>query len=363
MTRFALMFAAGICLACIEDPTADAPLPDDTRHQDAGQLADAAHDVDVALDSGAAVTDMIVPDMMAPDVTTPDATVPATPRWSPEAMIQDSIVAAPLDVVCVDATDYLPAEVVDGQGWDFEWRVTEQPARAGTMMTERFQDPRRPRDTGIPDDVSTTRACMFVPSVGEYLIELGVRDRIAHATVVAAQVRVLAASPAGIHIELTWETPSDPDQTDGDGTDVDLHVRHPEGFQWALAPNDCYYANAAPDWGQPGPPGNPSLDIDDVNGAGPEHINLDTPEDTQVLGGHYIIGVDYYRAEDFARGGTWGPSTVTIRVFLDGALAYEGQREMLATHHFWEVAAIEWIDGVGRVIEINEYFGQVPDLP
>jgi hypothetical protein len=282
------------------------------------------------------------------------------PRWRPDAVAEEQRDHLPLDIVCVDAADYVPEQVTSGRGWAYAWRIDAQPEGSNSAMVERYTDPRRPLDTGIPDDVSTTQACMFLPSGGDYLIELIVHDQTVDARIMTAQIRVRAVPNEDIHIELTWDTPGDVDQNDSDGTDVDLHVRHPNGPNWAQAPLDCYYANAEPEWGAAGPAGNPSLDIDDVNGAGPEHINLDEPEDTGVLGGMYRVGVDYYREDNFATGRSWGPSTATIRIFLNGELAYEAQREMLGTHHFWTVAGVEWIDGVGRVVEIDQYQDQVP---
>ena len=75
-----------------------------------------------------------------------------------------------------------------------------------------------------------------------------------------------------------------------------MHFRHPNAQRWNQSPYDCYFANPNPDWGPTGPVGNPSLDIDDVNGAGPENINLNDPEytDQTTIPGPYLVGVHYY---------------------------------------------------------------------
>ncbi len=96
----------------------------------------------------------------------------------------------------------------------------------------------------------------------------------------AAVVEIHAVPDDDIYLELVWHTAGDADESDTDGSDVDLHLLHPGGRAWATAPADCYYDNRAPDWGPRGPSGNPSFEIEDSNGAGPEALTLNTPEDT-----------------------------------------------------------------------------------
>ena len=370
MTRSLMLLAALVCAGCITQSQAPPAtgLPIDGADADAGPLDDGGLDVDASQVDGdqflAPDIDMgeeipwEMPDAMPPPEPEPEPE--PGPRWRPDAIEDGEQVVLPLDIVCLDAADIVPPAVIEGRGWAYEWRIVELPLGARVGMAERYGDARRPLDTAIPDDITTPQACLFLPSAGDYLTELVMHDTSMDETFTVARMQVNAAPDQTIHVELTWDTPGDPDQTDSDGADVDLHVRHPTGRNWAQAPLDCYYANAAPDWGPPGPPGNPSLDIDDVNGSGPEHINLDEPEDTHVAGGLYHVGVDYYRADNFGTEGTWGASTATVRIFLNGELAHEAQREMLDTHHFWTVAGIEWIDGVGRIVPIDQYFAEVP---
>ena len=55
--------------------------------------------------------------------------------------------------------------------------------------------------------------------------------------------------------------------------DVDLHLVRGGGTPFSN--DDCYYANLSPDWGVPGDTSdNPFLDVDDLDGYGPETINL-----------------------------------------------------------------------------------------
>src|SRR5688572_8015448 len=61
---------------------------------------------------------------------------------------------------------------------------------------------------------------------------------------------------------------------DRDFTDVDLHLVRPGGSAFTLD-SDCFWASKAPDWGTTGSQAdNPFLDVDDIDGFGPETINL-----------------------------------------------------------------------------------------
>lgn len=74
------------------------------------------------------------------------------------------------------------------------------------------------------------------------------------------------APPKPLKIILMWDT---------DGTDVDLHVIEPNG-------EECYYGHRNTSTGG-------SLDVDIVNGYGPEIYTRSTP-----LKGNYTIKVHYY---------------------------------------------------------------------
>ena len=73
----------------------------------------------------------------------------------------------------------------------------------------------------------------------------------------------------------------DEDREDLNGADVDLHLSHPSGMGWFDSTYDCHYFNPTPDWGVLNQlADDPSLDIDDIDGGGPENINLNNPQDT-----------------------------------------------------------------------------------
>jgi hypothetical protein len=282
------------------------------------------------------------------------------------AVVQTEFDVLPLDIITLDGSDSVDPDGPMGRPVTYEWTVIRRPDGSTAEPVEQFFNPARPADGGPADRMDTPTAFFFVDLAGDYTIELRVVDNMDTAAPSdtcpqpAATVTIHAQPDEDIHVQLVWHTAGDDDETDSEGSDIDLHMLHPHGRAWAVAPLDCYFANSEPDWGPLGPPGNPSLDIDDVNGAGPENINLDEPEDTGALGGTYRVGVHYYRAENFVSGGTWGPSEVTIRIFLGGEEAGEWTREITRTDHFWEVASIIWTEADKRVQVINRYHNSVP---
>ncbi|MGB0588129.1 MAG: PKD domain-containing protein [Myxococcota bacterium] len=142
--------------------------------------------------------------------------------------------------------------------------------------------------------------------------------------------KVLVQPDQAIHVELTWETPGDPDETDTGpvaGSDLDLHFAHPNASGPDLDQNgvedpwfdkdwDAFWYNKAPNWGSfdPSAGDDPSLDRDDTDGAGPENLNMGIPEDDIV----YHIGVHYWDSHGL------GPVTTTVRVWTYATLIYEG---------------------------------------
>lgn len=290
----------------------------------------------------------------------------------PEAIVAaDEFTVLPLDVVDLDGSASVDPDGPDGRPVRYQWVVTQRPMGSTAEPVERFNNPVRPQDGGPVDDPTTPLARFFVDLAGDYTLELRVTDNLdlsAPSDSCEAPnsiVRVHATPNEDIHVQLVWRTPADPDETDTEGTDVDLHVLHPNGQNWFSAPLDNYFANPNPDWGRVGDDtDDPSLDIDDVNGAGPENINLDNPENTAMLGGQYRVGVHYYRSDDIFGGRDWGPSFVTLRVFLGGVPAFDntvdgigmnppGEKQLRQTDDFWEAVGIIWTPDDRRVVPID----------
>jgi hypothetical protein len=217
------------------------------------------------------------------------------------------------------------------------------------------------------DDLSTPNAQFFVDLAGVYVFHLIVTDEFGFQAPsnscpqAEASITVNSLPDEDIHVELTWSTPGDPNETDSEGTDIDLHFRHPNGGRWNQSPYDCYFANPNPDWGPTGAMSNPSLDIDDINGAGPENINLNDPEftDQTTIPGPYIVGVHYYSSGGLFTA-DYGSSESTIRVYLGGVLEGTYTRVLNVTGNFWEVAGVIWTSNEQRVQEINRFYDSPP---
>ena len=141
-----------------------------------------------------------------------------------------------------------------------------------------------------------------------------------------------------IHLQLVWETEGDEDLTDDVGADVDLHLLREDGT-WGEAPWDCFWNNREPDWGESGNSNNPSLDFDDIDGWGPENINLEPLEDD--VGYH----VGFYYKDD----GGFGPSLATLRAFFEGAEVFAMTVELEATDQFCEIARFRYNEQQDRV--------------
>lgn len=142
-----------------------------------------------------------------------------------------------------------------------------------------------------------------------------------------------------IHIELTWDHPS---------SDVDLHLLRGGDRTSYTGTDDCYYANCKPNlngeprlnWGPGGPEDDPVLDVDDVNGFGPENINIDQPESDQV----FMVGVHYFRDAAGGEGGLRS-TLATIRIYVWERLVFEETALLEASQAWWQVANVEWDSG------------------
>src|SRR5690606_14860113 len=169
---------------------------------------------------------------------------------------------------------------------------------------------------------------VFIDLAGSYRFELRVYENGVESCV-PAYVFVRATADEDVHVQLVWDTPSDPDQTDPTGTDMDIHYKRSTGV-WNQEPGDIFWRNRTSDWGNFGLDDDPSLDIDDTDGAGPENVNHNNPtSDT------YSVGVYYYADNGF------GASTATVRIYLNGALETERTKILQSAGQFWHAADLQ----------------------
>lgn len=165
-----------------------------------------------------------------------------------------------------------------------------------------------------------------------------------------AELHVTAKEAPAITVELTWDTPGDPDQQDtgpGMGADLDLHMVGGGGQgpdydgdglpdAWFDEDHDCFWLGGEPDWGVQGDPADdPALTLQDADGAGPERITYPLP----VPGGSFTVGVHCWSDYGF------GPSVATVRVLLFDEPVFEVGDVVLESGDLWEALTISWPGG------------------
>ena len=135
--------------------------------------------------------------------------------------------------------------------------------------------------------------------------------------------------------ELRWNT---------DYSDVDFHLLPPNSDIYDLWTDyDCYYYNMSTYWGG-------ELDVDDVEGYGPEHITIPTV----LINGTYRLFIHYY--DDDGVGITDAFVNVSVR---NGGMLDFGPYQLVNdggnnAGDVWEVCTIEFPSGT--VTPVNQYY-------
>lgn len=208
----------------------------------------------------------------------------------------------------------------NGEITSYEWTVVQRPT-SSVSRVEPSSNSVNPR--------------LLLDATGRYIVELSVTDASRPSCNDENTSRVtvdVGEFPRGIRVELTWSSPSDPDETDTHGTDMDLHYLHPSG-SWNQSPWDIYWRNRTADWPPIGDAGDPHLVLDDRDGVGPEILEHAEPQSNII----FQVGVYYYADKGF------GASFATLRIWIDDGLVWEmADKEMGGTGVFWQAAAISW---------------------
>jgi uncharacterized protein YfaP (DUF2135 family) len=168
----------------------------------------------------------------------------------------------------------------------------------------------------------------WAPLAGDYVVSLRVKnnDGVWSGETEQSKVAFTVVPKSRLHIELTWD-----DTTN----DQDLHLTYASRSDTVCQTgNDCYFLDKQPRWFSDQTAGvgpNPRLDIDDINGSGPENINIDAPRP-----GTYRIYVHDFRGSL--------PTRETIRIYLNGTNVAEYRRTLNRTNDVWTVADITWYE-------------------
>ncbi len=240
----------------------------------------------------------------------------------------------------------------------YKWTLLESPP--GAVGVKFF-----PNDTtadvqlGVPGTKPDGSPIVWLTVAGEYKVKLQVWDDSGTESCMPAVLSVLVVPSVAFHVELLWNTPEDTVQDDGPtaaGADLDLHVVHGKAYEaqqcsptvtkncqpdldkdgktdpWFNGVYDVYWINPSPKWGNAAlQTDDPSLDLDDTNGWGPENMNLQLPEN----GVDYGVGVHYWDDHDF------GASTATTRIYCMGALKAKFDQPMNECEMWW-VTQVKW---------------------
>ena len=239
--------------------------------------------------------------------------------------------AAPLDTVLLDG-----AMSSDAQGEPADqlmWTLVDAPEDSGAILES---------------DADAAQNELFLDLAGTYVVELDVADAEGEWSCHPARLTILALVGSDIHVQLVWDTPGDPHRHNDHGSDMDLHFLHPDG-QWGQAPYDCSWQNPQPTWSDSETLGNPTLDIDENQGWGPENINLDNPDEHLT----YSVGVSYFTDRGY------GASFATIRLYLQGELAEELTSHALHVGDFWYAMRVD--GGLHEVDIVDEYYVDLPE--
>lgn len=300
----------------------------------------------------------------------------------PEAAVSDATEATALEVEGVEAVEEVQASglslsVDTGDEVLVQTVVTllvvaEDGVTPPAKVSWSVDMPLEAGPVGLPE---VTRGTYFeLNRVGAYTFTARALD--ASGAVVAVLTRTIKAVPTmGLHVELTWQTPGDPDPFDvatpysftSVGSDLDLHFVRGDGNYFG--PDDFYFAGGSQPTSGFDTEDKPRLDRDDSDGLGPENLNLSSFEPDVI----YRVGVHYRDDAGF------GESFARLRIFIDGVLIDDwGQvrldhGDMWSSHHIMEGGVVRLGDGPmidpredngfgNAFVTLRVYFGQALGL-
>ena len=283
-----------------------------------------------------------------------DVVVTATVNLAPTAIAfeqatrRDVVKAGVNEIVLIDGSETSDPE---GDAFTFSWSVAERPPSSSAPVLGQGQPVVR-----------------FSPDViGRYVVRLRATD--VHGAFAEDDVEII---PRDLAVVLTWEPAFDAPcrafteaqcasfsaaerrQRCCGQSDLDLHLTAPGGSlgDYGTCPAgcppehcaeatdehvdtcrqeglDCGFANRRPEWGAAGRADDPSLDIDDVAGDGPEIITLNNPAD-----GSYRVVVHYCQDR------IGEASLATVSIFDQGVLLQQTSPQAIAEGQAWLAAIL-----------------------
>lgn len=210
-----------------------------------------------------------------------------------------------------DAVTWIGRESFDPSGYeivDYEWGIISRPTGSTAQMPPGGAD----------------RANFYADVVGDYAAQLVVTNEVGVQS--EPCIAYLEATPAqDLWIEMYWVNAGD---------DMDLHVLRGSGSLWSGG--DCNWQNCVGrglDWGVSGDSSDdPSLDIDDIGGTGPENINIFSPTESS-----YEVYVHDYPGSVFS-----AANEVTVNVYMLGELEWSDTRSIAGEDSMTHFATVDW---------------------
>ncbi|MBN2359334.1 MAG: hypothetical protein JXR83_07760, partial [Deltaproteobacteria bacterium] len=229
--------------------------------------------------------------------------------------LDDMSQARPLDTARLDGSgsySQTPGVTIAS----YEWHLVLRPVGSTTVLVSAGR-------TGVDLTTDSPRADVVLDLAGRYEFALYVIDSVGVRSAAPATLRLRAVPDEDLHVQLVWDHPT---------ADFDLHfVRGRSGL--FNHDTDCYFSNRFPDWYLEDQDANPTLDLDDQGGFGPENVNVKHP-----LAGIYTVYVHYWNART-----TGNPAaTATVRLFVRGQLAAELTQPFERDEVMWSAAELDW---------------------
>ncbi len=196
----------------------------------------------------------------------------------------------------------------------YKWTLRSAPISAATRI--------------MSPDQAMTQMLLDPMLPGSYEVQLDVTDGAGAKNCMPVRATVVASPAQKLLVEMFWDNAK---------TDIDLHVLRTPTSTFGRAPDDCYYANLAPDWGMPGTMDDPALIRDALTGYGPEVFGYVNPIDTT-----YRVIASF--ANDHLE---MMPATrVTIRVYLFGVVKFEQTKLLATAGSTWNAVDVTWPSGM-----------------